>query len=175
MSSPLIWLRPWRGPKNHPRKQVPLHQKLCEKHLCYVTSKAEAFREHTPTTAYVKKHNASKLHCRLDCFIYWNLFQNEISHDFSSKSLVNQDTFKRTYFSLIVIPIPQKIGWFLVLEIGFGLFSSSFLLEPHGIVTFDLLAYVIKFILNLLIRLDIILIVYSHEYYLVVITTWLNR
>ena len=31
---------------------------------------------------------------------------------------------------------PSKIGWILVLEIGFPLFSSSILLETHGIVTF---------------------------------------
>ena len=48
-----------------------------------------------------------------------------------------------------------------MLEIGFQLFSSSFSLETLGIVTFDL--YLIKFILNLFIRLDIIWVVCSHE------------
>ena len=56
---------------------------------------------------------------------------------------------------------PSKKGWILELEIGFQLFSSSILLEPHGIVTFDL--YHIKFIFNWFIRLDIILIVCSQK------------
>ena len=44
---------------------------------------------HTRPTAYVKIHNAMKLHCRLDFFTYRNLFQNEVSNVLSSKSLVN--------------------------------------------------------------------------------------
>ena len=38
---------------------------------------------------YVKMHNASKFHCRLHFFTYRNLLKNEISHNFSSKSLVD--------------------------------------------------------------------------------------
>ena len=87
-----------------------------------------------------------------------NLFQNEISQDFSSKSLLNLLIHSNAHIHYYR---SFKKGWILELEIGFRLFSSSILLEPHGIVTFDL--YLIKFIFKCFIRLGIILIVCSHE------------
>ena len=126
-----------------------------------------------PTTAcYVNFINASyKLHCGLDFFTYRNLFQNEISDDFSSKSLlkllIHSNARIHNFRSL-------KKRWILELEIGFRLFASSILLQPHGIVTFDLYLIKIKFIFNWFIRLDIILIVCSHKILLFVITTWLS-
>ena len=111
-----------------------------------------------PTTAYVNIINASKLHCGLDFFTYRNLFQNEISDDFCSKLLlkllIHSNVHIHNYWSL-------KKRWILEFEIGFQLFSSSILLEPRGIVTFDL--HLIKFIFIWFIRLDIILIVCSHK------------
>ena len=99
-----------------------------------------------------------QLHCRVDFFTYRNLFQNEISDDFSSKSLlkllIHSNAHIHNYRS-------RKKRWILELEIWFRLSSSSILLEPHGIVTFDL--YLIKFIFNRFIHLDIILIVCSHK------------
>ena len=111
-----------------------------------------------PTTAYVNFINASKLYCRLDFFTYRNLFQNEISDDFSSKSLlkllIHSNAHIHNYRS-------RKKRLILELEIRFRLYSSSILLEPHGIVTSDL--YLIKFIFNRFIHLGIILIVCSHK------------
>ena len=122
-----------------------------------------------PTTAYANFINASKLHCGLDFFTYRNLFQNEISDDFSSKSLlkllIHSNAHIHNYRSL-------KKRYILELEIRFRLFASSILLEPHGIATFDLcLNYQIYFQL-----------IYTFRHYfdslfsqnLVVITTWLS-
>ena len=59
-----------------------------------------------------------QLHCRVDCFTYRNLFQNEISDDFSSKSLlkllIHSNAHIHNYRS-------RKKRWILELEIWFRL------------------------------------------------------
>ena len=59
-----------------------------------------------------------QLHCRLDFFTYQYLFQNEISDDFSSKSLlkllIHSNAHVHNYRS-------RKKRWNLELEIGFRL------------------------------------------------------
>ena len=96
-----------------------------------------------PTTAYVNIINASKLHCGLDFFTYWNLFQNEISDDFSSKSLlkhlIHSNAHIHNYRSL-------KKDEFLSLKSGSNCFKLNSTGTTWDIVTFDL--YLTKFIFN---------------------------
>ena len=67
---------------------------------------------------YLISSTQVQLHCRLDFFTYRNLFQNEISDDFSSKSLlkllIHSNAHIHNYRS-------RKKRWILELEIGFRL------------------------------------------------------
>ena len=59
-----------------------------------------------------------QLHCRLDFFTYRNLFQNEISDDFSSKSLLKLLIYSNAHIHNYR---SRKKRWNLELEIGFRL------------------------------------------------------
>ena len=92
-------------------------------------SKIEHWGSDIPTTAYVNFINTSKLHCRLDFFTYRNLFQNEISDDFSSKSLlkllIHSNAHVHNYQS-------RKKDEFWSLKSGFGSCQAQFYWNHMG-------------------------------------------